>query len=95
MRSYKTESTESLSSFEEILRVALDLSPKERAMLASRLIESLDGSEHTKLDSSELAEIDAAWAEEIERRVSDIDEGRVELIPGDEVLAKLRSRYKK
>ncbi|HXQ74545.1 MAG TPA: addiction module protein [Pyrinomonadaceae bacterium] len=86
MKSYKTESSERLTSFEEILRAALDLPPSGRAMLAGHLLESLDGSEQT--------EVDAAWAEEIERRIRDIDEGRVELIPGEEVLAELRSRFK-
>ena len=89
------ESIERLSSFEELLHAALDLPPKARAMLASRLIESLNGSEPTELDSSEQAKIDAVWAEEIERRIRDIDEGRVELIPGEEVMAKLRSRIKR
>lgn len=46
------------------------------------------------LDAPEQKEIDAAWAEEIERRIRDIDEGKVELIPGDEVLAELRARFK-
>lgn len=94
MKSRKTESTERLNSFEEILRAALALSPQAKSMLASRLIESLDGSEQAEWDSSKQAEIDAAWAEEIERRIRDIDEGRVKLIPGEEVLARLRSRFK-
>lgn len=86
MKSYKTESSEPLTSFDEILSAALALPPNARAMLVGHLLESLDGSEQT--------EIDAAWAEEIERRVRDIDDGRVELIPGEEVLAELRSRFK-
>lgn len=92
MKNFTTESTESLSSFEDILRAALELPPIDKAILIDRLIESLDGSEPTE---TEQTEIDAAWAEEIESRVRDIDEGRVELIPGEEVLAKLRSRFKK
>ena len=86
MKSYKNESREVLSSFDEVLRAALELPPKSRAMLAAHLIESLDGPK--QLD------IDAAWSEEVERRIRDIDEGRVELIPGEQVLAELRTRYK-
>ena len=86
MKSYKKESSEPLTSVVEILRTVLELPPDARAMLAGHLLESLDDSEQT--------EIDAAWSEEIERRIRDIDEGRVKLIPGEEVLAELRSRFK-
>lgn len=86
MKSNKQESPDGLNSFDEVLRAALDLPPKARAMLAGHLMESLDGPEHV--------DIDAAWSEEIERRIRDIDEGKVELIPGAEVLAELRSRFK-
>jgi putative addiction module component (TIGR02574 family) len=86
MKSYNKESSESSTSFEEILRAALELSPNARAMLAGQLLESLDDPEQT--------EIDAAWSEEIERRIRDVDEGKVKLIPGEEVLAELRSRFK-
>ena len=86
MKSYKNESSEQLSSFDEILRIALELPPKSRAMLAAHLLESLDGPEQI--------DIDAAWSEEVERRIRAIDEGRVQLIPGEEVLAELRSRFK-
>jgi len=55
-------------------------------MLAGQLLESLDDPEQT--------EIDTAWSEEIERRIRDVDEGKVKLIPGEEVLAELRSRFK-
>lgn len=86
MKSYKEKSSERSQSLDEILRAALELPPSARAMLAGLLLESLDDSEQTELD--------AAWSEEIERRIRDIDEGRVKLIPGEEVLAELRSRFK-
>lgn len=86
MKSYKEKSGAPLRTLDEILRAALDLPPDARARLAGELLESLDGPEQT--------EIDTAWAEEIERRIRDIDEGRVKLIPGEEVLAELRSRFK-
>jgi putative addiction module component (TIGR02574 family) len=72
-------------NFDEILSAALSLSPGARAMLAEQLLDSLNGAEQ--------ARIDALWAEEIERRIKEVDEGKVALIPGDEVMERLRSRY--
>ena len=86
MNSFKEEPSERSTTFDETLRAALELSPVDRAMLADRLRESLEDSEQTA--------IDAAWAKEIDSRIRDIDEGRVKLIPGDEVMESLRSRYK-
>ena len=40
-------------------------------------------------------EIDLLWAKEAERRVSQIEQGDVELIPGEEVFAKIRRKYRK
>ena len=74
-------------NFDEILSAALALSPGSRAMLADHLLESLDWEDQKR--------IDAIWAEEAERRVKAIDEGRAELIPGDEVMAELRARRKR
>ena len=56
-----------------LLKDALALPPEGRAALASSLIDSLD----------ETVEPDAekAWATEIRRRIADIDEGRVQLVP--------------
>jgi putative addiction module component (TIGR02574 family) len=73
-----------ISTFEEILSAALGLPPEMRAMLADQLLASLDGPNQK--------EIDAAWAEEIERRIREIDEGKVETIDGEVVMRELRSR---
>jgi putative addiction module component (TIGR02574 family) len=86
MNSYKEQSSEWSASFDELLRAALELPPHARAMLAGHLLDGLDDRQQT--------DIDAAWAEEIERRIRDVDEGKVRLIPGEEVLAELRSRFK-
>lgn len=74
------------ANFDDIMKDALKLPPGARAMLADHLLESLDWEQQK--------EIDAAWAEEAERRAQAIDEGRVKLIPGEEVLAELRTRVK-
>ncbi|MGZ8847627.1 MAG: addiction module protein [Pyrinomonadaceae bacterium] len=75
------------SDFDEILRLALLLSPGGRAMLADHLLSSLDHPNQK--------EIDAAWAEEAERRVREIDEGKVEAIDGELVMQRLRSRRRR
>jgi hypothetical protein len=38
-------------------------------------------------------DIDKMWAEEADRRIAQIDSGEVELIPGEEVFAKIRRKY--
>lgn len=73
-----------MSTFEEILNAALSLSPDERAMFADRLLESLDGPDQKR--------IDALWGEEAERRLREIEEGKVETIDGELVMQKLRAR---
>jgi len=74
-----------MNTFEEILSAALALPPGMRAMLADHLLASLDGEEQKGLD--------AIWAEEVERRIRDVDEGKVETIDGELVMQKLRSRF--
>ena len=68
----------------ELKHKASQLSERERAELALALIESLDGEVDTGVDE--------AWQVEIERRIAEIDRGEVELIPGDEVFARLRRK---
>ena len=70
--------------FDEILSAALSLPLGARAMLADELLQSLDGPNQEQ--------IDAAWAEEAERRMHEIEEGKVETIDGELVMQKLRSR---
>ncbi|MBV8544885.1 MAG: addiction module protein [Acidobacteria bacterium] len=38
-------------------------------------------------------EIDAAWDAEIDRRVAEVDARTAVLIPGDDVIRELRSKY--
>lgn len=73
-------------NYDEILNAALSLPPGARAMLADHLLESLDAEGQKR--------IDAMWAEEAERRVREIEEGKVETIDGDLVMRELRSRFK-
>ncbi len=68
---------------DELLKQALALSDKERAELASSLIDSLDPG----VD----ADTELAWQEEISRRFADIENGRVKTISWDEVSRKGRA----
>jgi putative addiction module component (TIGR02574 family) len=56
----------------QILSDALQLPPRARAEIAGTLLESLD--ETVDEDAEE------CWTAEIERRLSDVDAGRVELV---------------
>ncbi len=69
----------------EVLEKALALSTEDRGLIIDRLVESLD---------NELAEegVEAAWSEEIKQRVEEIQSGKVEMIPGEEVHRRLLSR---
>jgi len=75
------------NTYEEIMSAALALPPGTRAMLAEHLMESLDAEDQER--------IDALWAEEAERRDKEIENGTVTAIPGEEVMSRLRSRYKR
>ena len=74
---------ETKDAVKSLLDAALALRPAQRSELVERLLESLDPVEGTE------AEIDAAWAAEAERRDRLIDEGKEEMIPGEEIVEKL------
>ena len=76
-----------MNTYEEIENAALALPPEAREMLAEHLMASLDAFDQ--------AEIDPLFLEEIERRSKEMDDGTVTPIPGEEVMARLRSRYKR
>jgi putative addiction module component (TIGR02574 family) len=57
----------------EILKKALELPPEARAAIAGSLLDSLD---RTMDDEAE-----SAWENEILRRLKDLDDGSVNLVP--------------
>lgn len=65
----------------ELLREALELPPEARASLAGSLIDSLD----ENVDEG----VEAAWDAEIARRIRELDEGKVKLVPWAEVRRRL------
>ena len=67
----------------QLFREALELTDNDRATLAGLLIESLE----TPADP----DVERAWAEEAERRWREIESGKVQTIPWEEVKAKLMS----
>ena len=71
---------------ETIISEALELPSTLRAMVAERLIESLD------LDES--MELSPEWREEINRRCREIDEGTAHLIPAATVFKRLYASLK-
>ena len=71
-----------MATSEEIFRNAMALPPDVRAELTERLIESLAQDISPEITSAQLAEV--------RRRIAQVESGEVELIPGDEVLARVR-----
>jgi len=63
---------------------AMALSARERGELANRLIASLDGEPEGSPE-----EIAKAWDEEIARRVADMEAGRTQWIPAEQVFAEI------
>lgn len=74
-------------AFEGLLEQALQLPEKERSELATRLLLSL---EPHAADEPTPQEWEAAWSTELDHRIRQIREGAVELVDGDDVLARLR-----
>lgn len=69
---------------EELENQALQLSPPDRSELIHRLVDSLEG------ESKESPEaITKAWDEEIARRVADMEAGRTQWIPAEEVFKEI------
>jgi hypothetical protein len=69
-------------SIKEIEAEIKKLDLKERAMLAKRLVESLD--------ELSTAEIEALWVEEAEARLDELEQGLADEIPAEEALRRAR-----
>ena len=71
-----------MATSEEIFRDAMALPPDARAELTERLVESLAQDISPEITEAQLAEV--------RRRIAQVESGEVELIPGDEVLPRVR-----
>jgi len=67
----------------DILEAALKLEPAERARIAHELLDSIGDPAGVELSP--------AWEEEIQRRLRDIEAGRVQMSPAEEVFTGLES----
>jgi putative addiction module component (TIGR02574 family) len=76
-----------MTTAESILVAALDLPDPDRAKLALRLVESLDGPADE--------DVEVAWATEIRRRVMDLREGKSTTLSADEVKGRVHARLAK
>jgi putative addiction module component (TIGR02574 family) len=72
------------TTLKEVEAQAMALSARERGELANRLIASLDGEPEGTPE-----EIAKAWDEEIARRVADMEAGRTQWIPAEQVFAEI------
>lgn len=72
-----------------VFSAALSLPPGSRSRLAELLLDSL-ASEGT--DAEVADEIRSAWVDEANRRMREVDESRVELVPGEQVMERLLRR---
>ena len=68
----------------EILEDSRQLPPGDLDLLVQNLVHEGDGEPK--------AEIDAAWEVEIKRRLDEIDSGAVEMIPAEQVHARMVAR---
>ncbi len=72
-------------SVEAVIEQAMKLSVEERAEVVARLQANLEAEE--PVDPS----WEAAWAAEIDRRITDIREGRVKLVDAADVFTEARA----
>ena len=68
---------------DELVDEAMSLPVELRVQLIDKLLKSLNPAQ---------AEIDELWAVEAEKRVADIEAGKVRPVPGEEVFDKIRKR---
>ena len=69
-------------TLEQVAKEAMQLAAAARALLAERMVESLD--------SGEIDDVQRAWAAEAIRRRDDVRSGRVQPVAGGDVVAEVR-----
>ena len=79
------------TDLERLTTELLGLPASSRAKLVKQLIASLDESDPAE---SESPDVQSRWLEVAKRRMAEIDEGKVECVPAEEVLRRARERLK-
>jgi putative addiction module component (TIGR02574 family) len=74
-----------IQSPQELLERAMELTSSDRGRLAAMLIESLE----THCEDDDTTE---AWSEEVQRRLRDIDDGKISLVPWAEVRRRMSDK---
>ena len=72
---------------EQLAEQAMNLPGESRARLADLLVESLD--------ADTLTEIDQLWLSEAKRRRDEVRAGKVQTIPGDQALQRVRDSLRR
>lgn len=70
---------------DDLISEVTSLPAEERAMVADRILKSLDPPE---------SDIDAQWAEVAKRRLAELRSGHVQAVPGEKVFTEIRKRFK-
>jgi putative addiction module component (TIGR02574 family) len=70
----------------KVVTEALSLSPRSRARLAEKLLESLN--------EPRQREVNKLWAAEVEDRIDAYENGEIKVIPGKRVFRNLRTKRK-
>ncbi|MDF1660194.1 MAG: addiction module protein [Planctomycetota bacterium] len=71
----------------QVVKLALELPKHQQDDLLVELIEAF-----RTPPAKSTEEIEAAWEKEIRKRIKDVEDGRVELVSGEEVRRKLRRK---
>jgi putative addiction module component (TIGR02574 family) len=71
---------------EELIAEINDLPVEQRAEIASQILQGLN---------APAPGVEEAWMDEVEHRARQVDSGEVSLIPGEQVLKRLRAITKK
>ena len=70
---------------DKVIEDVLSLPADQRINLADRILASLNPPTDP--------EIDGLWAVEAERRIKEIEEGTVKLIPGEDVFSRIHQKF--
>jgi len=71
----------------KIVDEVLSLPTDARVSLVEQLL--------TSLNLPTQPEVDRLWAKEAERRIAQIEKGKVRLLPGDKVFSDIRKKYQR